>query len=224
MKEVATEMNRSKPYFKVKVSTIPSIVPNDASNSFTRALCAEIPTKIDSSSHDYHGPTAEFSDVATVVSFVADLTTLLGFIGGSLTLMFGQPKILKEFKALIRAGTPKDSESPPAFPVRVEFGTVPANRSVRFYFHGDPSEEDILWMWRSAQLILQSFPPEAFQELGGPPIVGYFWDFSSGQWRGSNYYEAVRTGDGYNGTWFPPDFTPAQEDLANSQDNEPKPN
>ncbi|MEJ7900697.1 MAG: hypothetical protein WKF63_02575, partial [Thermomicrobiales bacterium] len=58
---------------------------------------------------------------------------------------------------------------------------------IRYYFHDEIDEAELLKRMEAADRHLQSIPPEHLSAQNGPAEYGFFWDTKTQQWRGCIY-------------------------------------
>lgn len=157
----------------------------------------------------YEPVAAGMSEIATVLSILADSKEVLVPVLTGLASWFGGPGVGK-FRDLVR-NTRRSKETGRGYiPVCVQVGTAPPHGSVRFYFHGDPDPEQLKRQWEEVGAIIRSLPAEALNESPGPQEYGYFWDNERAEWRGELFYQ-VRDQFRTEGVWFPPDLFDADK-------------
>lgn len=188
----------------VTLSTATSHVDIQTASELKEALSKELGVQTSLEHHEILGPAAELSDIVSWISVVADVLDVVDaakFLAG----VFSGP-LFSRIRALIQKSSPKKEGSAPAVPVAITFSSVNNFKSVRFYFHRVETESDLKRAINEIPQMLETLPKGAFEEVGGPPMFGYFYDFSEGQWRGTNYFDSVTNGEvSYSGTWFPPE-------------------
>lgn len=137
---------------------------------------------VDASVYDFEPPAAGFSEIAITVAVAAPAAYFSTFLA---TWAAEDAKALRR-KMLDLFQRGKVSGSGRRYvPMRVELDRV------RFYFHEQLDDEELVARLKAAQEFAASLPEEAFEGRAGPGEYGLFWDRKLKAWRGGIYeYQA----------------------------------
>lgn len=128
--------------------------------------------------HDFEPPAAGFSEIAITVAVAAPTAYLSSFLA---TWAAEDAKALRRRMLEAMKRGKENAYGRRYVPLRVEIGRV------RFYFHEQLNDEELVERLRAAQEFAASLPEEAFEGQGGPGEYGYFWDRSAKAWKGGIY-------------------------------------
>lgn len=151
----------------------------------------------------YEPPAAGFSEIANVVSFLADSKELLLPAASWVAGRYGGAASDKFRGVLSRCRRSRDSGRP-YVPMMIGFGTDPRYPSVRFFFHREVVDDELRRQLFGMVQILERLPEEAFRSAPGSTENGFSWDHQEARWR-ENYANCPLMGDNDEALWFPKD-------------------
>jgi hypothetical protein len=127
---------------------------------------------------DFEPPAAGFSEIAITVAVAAPTAYLSTFLA---TWAAEDAKALRR-KLLNVMKRSRESPSGRRYvPLRVEIGRV------RFYFHEQINDQELVTRLRAAQDLVAALPERAFEGQSGPGEYGFFWDRNEEKWKGGIY-------------------------------------
>ncbi len=150
---------------------------------------------------DREPPAAGMSEIAMTILATGAIGLLVKFFE-PLVAHAGE-QLRDKLLAAIREGKSNKETGRRYVPVCIEFGISDSEGPVRYCFHGEIDEEELLLRLRAAQEHIQTLPPELFAVASGPLVNGFFWDEAAGRWRGqvSGLDQIV-----YGEFWLPDDL------------------
>lgn len=188
---------------QVSAVSIGPVINAEDVGDFLREFEQSLDLQVDWHQSEHEPPAAGLSEIANLVSIVADSKELI-LAAWFLADRYGGPAIEK-LRRLIKTSRNNKQTGRPYIPLMIAFGTKTGLPSVSFYFHGEPTEEQLQQQLNAMALILESLPEEALGEMPGPPEYGYFWDDKREGWRGTLHYQAKDNLEELE-IWFPPDL------------------
>ena len=156
-----------------------SVITTVLSNSDIAPLLDEINTqyaKVETTAWSHEPPAAGLSEIALIISASGAAIYLKAFLEA--WAAEDARMIRKHLASLTQKGR-KNKLGRHFVPFRIELGAV------RFFFHEQLSDDEVLERLRAALKLVQSLPDEAFQGPGGPGEAGLWWDRSRQGWRGA---------------------------------------
>jgi len=144
------------------------------------------------------------SEIATVLGFITDAKEIAGWL---LFFASGDPKAKKlreSLQNLLRKANRSPDSGRRYIPCGLEVGAAPEHPSVRFYFHGQRSPEELAQQLREAARVIEALLVEILSASPGPQEYGYFWDSQSQEWRGRLY--ALENPETTETMWWPSDL------------------
>lgn len=188
---------------EVSVMSVGPVIDAQAVSDFLRELEQSPSFHVDWQQSEYEPPAAGLSEIANLMSLIADSKELVLAAWFIADRYGGTAK--SKLRRIIQTSRKNNESGRPYIPLMLAFGTKRNLPSVRFYFHGDPVEEQLKRQLTAMAEVLESLPEEALGEMPGPQEYGYFWDQDRGQWRGTLFYQTNENPDDLE-IWFPPNL------------------
>lgn len=149
----------------------------------------------------YEPPAAGFSEIANVVSFLADSKELLLPVATWFAGKYGGAASGRFRSVLSRCRRSRDTGRP-YVPMMIGFGTNPGFPSIRFFFHREVDAGELREQLQEMIEVLESIPKDAFYSSPGPTENGFFWDHRQRRWR-ENYASRPMRSAHDQDPWFP---------------------
>jgi len=124
---------------------------------------------------DFEPPASGFTEIAITLAVAAPAAYFSSFLA---TWAAEDAKALRRKMLDLFDLGKVNSHGRRYVPMRVELGRV------RFYFHEQLDDEELVTRLKAAQDFVASLPEVAFEGLGGPGEYGLFWDRKLKSWRG----------------------------------------
>lgn len=179
------------------------VIDEQAYSNLLDEISEGLGAPLDNEVFETEPPAAGMSEIAVVMSFLADSKEVLLPVISWMVGRFGGPAF-NTLRDYLDGSRRSRETGRPYVPLCVAFGTNPDNRgSVRFYFHGRPAQKQLERQFEEMYRVIDALPEVALAEMAGPPEYGYFWDEEQSRWRGQLYYSATPDADE---VWFPDDL------------------
>lgn len=133
---------------------------------------------VEATVYDFEPPAAGFSEIAVTVAVAAPIAYLSSLLA---TWAAEDAKALRQRLLGVMRRSKQNPSGRRYLPMRVELGRV------RFYFHDDVTEEELVGRLRAAHEFAASLPEAAFEGEPGPGEYGLYWDKKTNSWKGSIY-------------------------------------
>jgi hypothetical protein len=154
---------------------------------------------------DHEPPAAGMSEIATILEVIVNSKEVLLMLFIAAANAKGPVgKVAAALRKHIRTANMSEESQRRYIPFCLEVGTNIQYGSVRFYFHGEISDNQFEKQMSEARRLVESLPDELLSAMPGPQEYGFFWDRHAETWRGRLY--AQETPDSYEEMWWPDDL------------------
>jgi hypothetical protein len=172
-------------------------------------------TQIERRYNDHEPPAAGMSEIATILEVIVNSKEVLLMLFIAAANAKGPAgKVADALRNHLRTANKSEESQRRYIPFSLEVGTNPQYGSVRFYFHGDISDDRFEKQMSEARRLVEALPDELLSAMSGPQEYGFFWDRDADTWRGRLYSQ--ETPDSYEEMWWPDDLR-----LGWSEDDSP---
>jgi hypothetical protein len=149
----------------------------------------------------FEPPAAGFSEIANIISFLADSKEVLLPIATAMAGKYGGTAA-GSFRNMLSRCRRNPKTGRPYVPMMISFGTNLNFPSVRFYFHREVDADELGRQLQEMVKVLESIPEAAFDLSPGPMEFGFFWDHNDLRWRENFANRSMRPSENSD-PWFP---------------------
>lgn len=162
-------------------------------------------TEIERRYNESEPPAAGMSEIATILEVIVNSKeVILMLLVVAANAKGPARRVAAALRKHIRTANKREESQRGYIPFCLTVGTNHQYGSVRFYFHGDISDDQFeKQMWEARRLV-ESLPDEQLAAMPGPQEYGFFWDRNADTWRGRLY--AQETPESYQEMWWPDDL------------------